>query len=235
MVHFMVLEQQRCRKLVPKARSGLHLGVSPKSKAWEDLDLTDNTSVTVAFADPSAGPVEAHSTTSLPCPAAPSRFLTGYYTPSFSRNLGVRLTSQDTHLTPQTSPPQRPVPVVSQGAGGAVEGEGTGAAGAGGAGSRGAGGVGVEATPVEDTATSSQRSHLASPPGFPSVLACLCGWLLRSLGVCLREVLEQEMAEEDPRLQQQVRLQPQQERLEEEPLPQQQGQVLYVRGNDTCG
>ncbi|CAI7794690.1 unnamed protein product [Closterium sp. NIES-54] len=147
---------------------------------------------------------------------------------------GVRLTSQDTHLTPQTSPPQRPVPVVSQGAGGAVEGEGTGAAGAGGAGSRGAGGVGVEATPVEDTATSSQRSHLASPPGFPSVLACLCGWLLRSLGVCLREVLE-EMAEEDPRLQQQVRLQPQQERLEEEPLPQQQGQVLYVRGNDTCG
>ncbi|CAI7779943.1 unnamed protein product [Closterium sp. NIES-53] len=33
------------------------------------------------------GPVVARSTTILPCPAAPSGFLTGYYTPSFSRNL----------------------------------------------------------------------------------------------------------------------------------------------------
>ncbi|CAI7801716.1 unnamed protein product [Closterium sp. NIES-53] len=33
------------------------------------------------------GLVVAHSTTSLPCPVAPSGFLTGYYTPSFSMNL----------------------------------------------------------------------------------------------------------------------------------------------------
>ncbi|CAI7892152.1 unnamed protein product [Closterium sp. NIES-53] len=42
MVQFMVPEQQRGRKLAPKARRGLHLGVSPESKGWEVLDLTDN-------------------------------------------------------------------------------------------------------------------------------------------------------------------------------------------------
>ncbi|CAI7760134.1 unnamed protein product [Closterium sp. NIES-54] len=75
------------------------------------------------------------------------------------------------HVTPQSSPPQRPVPVVYGGEGGAVaEGEGAGAAGAGGVGSGGAGGVGVEVTPVEDTAASTRRPRPASPPGFPSVL-----------------------------------------------------------------
>ncbi|CAI7880041.1 unnamed protein product [Closterium sp. NIES-53] len=46
-----------------------------------------STPVTDALADPSVGPVVAHSTTTLLCPAAPSGVLTGYYTPSFSRNL----------------------------------------------------------------------------------------------------------------------------------------------------
>ncbi|CAI7766381.1 unnamed protein product [Closterium sp. NIES-54] len=74
------------------------------------------------------------------------------------------------HVTLQSSPPQRPVPVVSGGAGGAVaEGEGAGAAGAGGVGSEGAGGVGVEVTPVEDTAALTRRPCPASPPSFPSV------------------------------------------------------------------
>ncbi|CAI7789847.1 unnamed protein product [Closterium sp. NIES-54] len=51
-------------------------------------DLTPlHTLVTVALADPSVGSVVAESTTTLPCPVAPSGFLTGYYTPSFSRNL----------------------------------------------------------------------------------------------------------------------------------------------------
>ncbi|CAI7777595.1 unnamed protein product, partial [Closterium sp. NIES-53] len=51
-------------------------------------DLTPvRTPVTVALADPSVGSVVAESTTTLPCPAAPSGFLTGYYTPSFSRNM----------------------------------------------------------------------------------------------------------------------------------------------------
>ncbi|CAI7806358.1 unnamed protein product [Closterium sp. NIES-53] len=74
------------------------------------------------------------------------------------------------HVTPQSSPPQCPVLVVSGGAGGAAaEGGGTGAAGPGCAGSGGAGGVRVETTPVEDTAVLTRQPHPTSPPGFPSV------------------------------------------------------------------
>ncbi|CAI7900261.1 unnamed protein product [Closterium sp. NIES-54] len=74
------------------------------------------------------------------------------------------------HVTPQSSPPQCPVPVVSGGVGGAVvEGEGTGAARARGDSSRGARGVRVETTLKEDTAVSTKRPRPASPPGFPSV------------------------------------------------------------------
>ncbi|CAI5469970.1 unnamed protein product [Closterium sp. Yama58-4] len=46
MVQFMVPDQQCGGKLAPKARWGLHLGVSPESKGWEVLDLTDNKVVT---------------------------------------------------------------------------------------------------------------------------------------------------------------------------------------------
>ncbi|CAI7737826.1 unnamed protein product [Closterium sp. NIES-53] len=52
MVQFMVPEQQRGGKLAPKARWGLHLGVSLASKGLEVLDLTDDkvvTSVEVIF------------------------------------------------------------------------------------------------------------------------------------------------------------------------------------------
>ncbi|CAI7794761.1 unnamed protein product [Closterium sp. NIES-53] len=52
MVQFMVFEQQCGGKLAPKARWGLHLGVSLESKGWEVLDLTNNkvvTSVEVIF------------------------------------------------------------------------------------------------------------------------------------------------------------------------------------------
>ncbi|CAI7856292.1 unnamed protein product [Closterium sp. NIES-54] len=52
MVQFMVPEQQRGGKLAPKARWGLHLGVSSESKGWEILDLINNkvvTSVKVIF------------------------------------------------------------------------------------------------------------------------------------------------------------------------------------------
>ncbi|CAI7868614.1 unnamed protein product [Closterium sp. NIES-53] len=49
------------------------------------------TSVSVALADPTSGPVTACYTTTLPCPAVPSGSLTGFHVPSFSRNLvGVR-------------------------------------------------------------------------------------------------------------------------------------------------
>ncbi|CAI7930780.1 unnamed protein product [Closterium sp. NIES-54] len=78
MVQFMVPEQQRGGKLAPKARWGLHLGVSPESKGWEVLDLTDNkvvTSVKVIFYEtlllqvwkakfgPASGRTQAHPLT----------------------------------------------------------------------------------------------------------------------------------------------------------------------------
>ncbi|CAI7894120.1 unnamed protein product, partial [Closterium sp. NIES-53] len=43
--------------------------------------------VAVSLADPSGGPVLSHSSTFLPCPAAPSGTLSGLYLPSFSTNL----------------------------------------------------------------------------------------------------------------------------------------------------
>ncbi|CAI7821833.1 unnamed protein product, partial [Closterium sp. NIES-53] len=43
--------------------------------------------VAVSLADPSKGPVLAHSSTVLPCPAAPSGLLSGLHLPSFSTNL----------------------------------------------------------------------------------------------------------------------------------------------------
>ncbi|CAI5994992.1 unnamed protein product [Closterium sp. NIES-64] len=56
--------------------------------------LSDRTTLTplgrpvaVSLADPSGGPVLAHFSTDLPCPAAPSSTLSGLYLPSFSTNL----------------------------------------------------------------------------------------------------------------------------------------------------
>ncbi|CAI7785541.1 unnamed protein product, partial [Closterium sp. NIES-53] len=43
--------------------------------------------VAVSLADPSGGPVLAHSSIVLPCPAAPSGLLSGLHLPSFSTNL----------------------------------------------------------------------------------------------------------------------------------------------------
>ncbi|CAI7905707.1 unnamed protein product [Closterium sp. NIES-53] len=43
--------------------------------------------VAVSLADPSSGPVLAHSSTVLPCPAAPSGLLSGLHLPSFSTKL----------------------------------------------------------------------------------------------------------------------------------------------------
>ncbi|CAI7848443.1 unnamed protein product [Closterium sp. NIES-53] len=77
MVQFMVPEQQRGGKLAPKARWGVHLGVSPESKGWEVLDLTDNkvvTSVEVIFHETRSlevwkakfGPTSGRTQTHLP-------------------------------------------------------------------------------------------------------------------------------------------------------------------------
>ncbi|CAI7880803.1 unnamed protein product [Closterium sp. NIES-54] len=115
---------------------------------------------------PGANKLSAH--TNLP----PSHFFTtepppvALVAPSPSRPAP----SGVSHITPQSSPPQHPVSVVSGGVGGAAAGgEGIGAAGASGSGSGGAGGVGVEAPSVEDTVASSRRPRPTSPSGFPSV------------------------------------------------------------------
>ncbi|CAI7831563.1 unnamed protein product [Closterium sp. NIES-54] len=64
--------------------------------------------VAVSFADPSGGPVLAHSSTVLPCPVAPSGLLVGLHLPSFSTNLRVtHCTCSRTgrHLAPFTRRP----------------------------------------------------------------------------------------------------------------------------------
>ncbi|CAI7847225.1 unnamed protein product [Closterium sp. NIES-54] len=48
MAQFLVPEQQRSGKLQPKARWGLHLGVSERIKGWELLDIADNRVVTMS-------------------------------------------------------------------------------------------------------------------------------------------------------------------------------------------
>ncbi|CAI7795311.1 unnamed protein product [Closterium sp. NIES-54] len=59
--------------------------------------------VAVSLADPSGGPLLAHSSTVLPCPAAPSGLLSGLHHPSFSTNLVSGANLQDAwveHFTP---------------------------------------------------------------------------------------------------------------------------------------
>ncbi|CAI7770081.1 unnamed protein product [Closterium sp. NIES-53] len=73
----------------PTARLSFTLDSGASSCFFRDYtDLTPlHTPVIVALADPSVGSKVAESTTNLPCSAAPSGFLIGYYTPLFSRNL----------------------------------------------------------------------------------------------------------------------------------------------------
>ncbi|CAI7884644.1 unnamed protein product [Closterium sp. NIES-53] len=135
--------------------------------------------------------------------------------------------SSVSHVTPQSSPSQRPVPVVSGGAGGAVgEGWGTGAAGPGGVGSRRAGGVRVETFPVVDMAVLIRRPSPASPPGFPSVPQFPHHSSLRPVAADPEVVSAGGTGDiGGVPITAQVQLQPQQERAEEEPQEQQRGQV----------
>ncbi|CAI7754032.1 unnamed protein product [Closterium sp. NIES-54] len=63
--------------------------------------------VPVRLADPSGGPVVAHSTTVLPCPAVPSGSLSGLHLPSFSTNLVSTAALQDAMVTTTTPGGQR--------------------------------------------------------------------------------------------------------------------------------
>ncbi|CAI7881494.1 unnamed protein product, partial [Closterium sp. NIES-53] len=64
-------------------------------------------SVAVSLADPSGGPVLAHSSTVLPCPAAPSGLLSGLHLPSFSPNLVSGADLQDAWVDQFTPGGQR--------------------------------------------------------------------------------------------------------------------------------
>ncbi|CAI7844717.1 unnamed protein product [Closterium sp. NIES-54] len=63
--------------------------------------------VAVSLADPSRGPFLAHSSTVLPCPAAPSSLLSGLHLPSFSTNLVSRADLQDAWVDQFTPGGQR--------------------------------------------------------------------------------------------------------------------------------
>ncbi|CAI7867489.1 unnamed protein product, partial [Closterium sp. NIES-53] len=64
-------------------------------------------SVAVSLDDPSGGPVLAHYSTVLPCPAAPSGSLPGLYLPSFSTNLVSGADLQDAGVDQSTPASQR--------------------------------------------------------------------------------------------------------------------------------
>ncbi|CAI7812634.1 unnamed protein product, partial [Closterium sp. NIES-53] len=70
-------------------------------------DSTTLTPVAVSLADPSGGPVLAHSSTVLPCPAAASGLLSGLHLPSFSTNLVSRANLQDAWIDKFTPGGQR--------------------------------------------------------------------------------------------------------------------------------
>ncbi|CAI7871777.1 unnamed protein product [Closterium sp. NIES-54] len=63
--------------------------------------------VAVSLADPSGGPVLAHSSTVLPCPAAPLGLLSGLHLPSFSMNLVSGADLQDAWVDQFTPGGQR--------------------------------------------------------------------------------------------------------------------------------
>ncbi|CAI7878334.1 unnamed protein product [Closterium sp. NIES-54] len=63
--------------------------------------------VAVSLADPSGGPVLASFSTVLPCPAAPSGTLSGFYLPSFSTNLVSGADLQDQGVDQFTPASQR--------------------------------------------------------------------------------------------------------------------------------
>ncbi|CAI7795223.1 unnamed protein product [Closterium sp. NIES-54] len=66
-----------------------------------------NRPVAVSLADPSRGPVLAHSSTVLPCPAAPSGLLSGLHLPLFSTNLVSGADLQDAWVDKFTPGGQR--------------------------------------------------------------------------------------------------------------------------------
>ncbi|CAI7844039.1 unnamed protein product [Closterium sp. NIES-54] len=81
-------------------------GIAPTDSGASRSFFRDSTTLTplrrpvaVSLADPSGGPVFAHSSTVLPCPAAPSCLLSGLHLPSFSTNLVFAAASRSSHAS----------------------------------------------------------------------------------------------------------------------------------------
>ncbi|CAI7887643.1 unnamed protein product [Closterium sp. NIES-54] len=160
--------------LSSRSRACIFLGFPLDASGWaffdpltyqffNSQDVTFDNSVCYYRSRPHRGS-KAFSPPAVPHPGAPPSPPSSPPPPLRPAPSGV------SHVTPQSSPPQHPLPVMSGGVGGApAEGGDTEAAGPGGAGSGGAAGVRVETFPVEDTAVSTRWPRPASPPGFPSV------------------------------------------------------------------
>ncbi|CAI7844334.1 unnamed protein product, partial [Closterium sp. NIES-53] len=93
----------------PGARAAAALGASASAAPGADSTTLTPLSrpVAVSLADPSGGPVLAHSFTILPCPAAPSGLLSGLHLPSFSTNLVSGADLQDAWVDQFTPRGQR--------------------------------------------------------------------------------------------------------------------------------
>ncbi|CAI7783859.1 unnamed protein product [Closterium sp. NIES-53] len=91
------------------ASAAAALGASASAAPGADSTTLTPLSRPVAdsLADPSGGPVLAHSSTVLPCPAAPSGLLTGLHLPSFSTNLVSGADLQDAWVDQFTPGGQR--------------------------------------------------------------------------------------------------------------------------------
>ncbi|CAI7909538.1 unnamed protein product [Closterium sp. NIES-54] len=87
------------------------LGASAAAALGASADSTTLTPlsrpIAVSLADPSGGPVLAHSSTVLPCPAAPSGLLSGLHLASFSTNLVSGADLQDAWVDQFTPGGQR--------------------------------------------------------------------------------------------------------------------------------
>ncbi|CAI5944436.1 unnamed protein product [Closterium sp. NIES-64] len=90
------------------AALGASVSPAPGTSAAAALGASESASlVAVSLADPSGGPVLAHFSTVLPCPAAPSGTLSGLYLPSFSTNLVSGADLQDAGVHQFTPASQR--------------------------------------------------------------------------------------------------------------------------------
>ncbi|CAI5975452.1 unnamed protein product [Closterium sp. NIES-65] len=116
MAQFLVPEQQRGGKLKPKAKWGLHLGVSQESKGWELLDIADNRVVTtsdVVFYETMSPEVwkSEHEPTSGRTPTNPPTD-TSMTTLPLLAEVGELVDEDAEDVRPPSPPPAPPTPLL---------------------------------------------------------------------------------------------------------------------------